>query len=123
MKFRLKEDWYVEDFFDKVKIYDAGQIFTPTEDGRYLMKGLNGSEMYLRYENMLDAKGIGKDGLPGEPLFEAINEQEIELIVEEVKDDEIEDVKKWRIQLDVNTTQSKLKEIQKFIQENIPDML
>lgn len=123
MKFRLKEDWYVEDFFDKVKIYDAGQIFTPTEDGRYLMKGLNGSEMYLRYENMLDAKGIGKDGLPGEPLFEAINEQEIELIVEEVKDEEIEDVKKWRIQLDVNTTQSKLKEIQKFIQENIPDML
>ena len=122
MKFKLKEDWYVEDFFDKVKIYDAGQIFTPTEDGRYLMKGLNGSEMYLRYENMLDAKGIGKDGLPGEPLFEAIKEQEIELIVEEVKD-EIEDVKKWRIQLDVNTTQSKLKEIQKFIQENIPDML
>jgi len=123
MKFRLKEDWYVEDFFDKVKIYDAGQIFTPTEDGRYLMKGLNGSEIYLNYENMLYAKGISKDGLPGEPLFEAINEQEIELIVEEVKDDEIEDVKKWRIQLDVNTTQSKLKEIQKFIQENIPDML
>jgi hypothetical protein len=122
MKFKLKEDWYVEDFFDKVKIYDAGQIFTPTEDGRYLMKGLNGSEMYLRYENMLDAKGIGKDGLPGEPLFEAINEQEIELIVEEIKD-EVEEVKKWRIQLDVNTTQSKLKEIQKFIQENISDML
>ena len=77
MKFRLKEDWYVEDFFDKVKIYDAGQVFTPTEDGRYLMKGLNGSEMYLRYDNMLTAKGIGKDGLPGEPLFEPINEQEI----------------------------------------------
>ena len=29
MKFRLKKDWYVDNFFDKVKIYDEGQIFTP----------------------------------------------------------------------------------------------
>lgn len=117
MKFRLKEDWYIDDFFDKVKIYDAGHIFSPTEDGRYMMKGLNDSEMYLRFDDMLNSK------LPeGELRFETINEQEIELIVEEVKD-EVEEVKKWRIQLDVNTTQSKLKEIQKFIQENIPDML
>lgn len=117
MKFRLKEDWYIDDFFDKVKIYDAGHIFSPTEDGRYMMKGINDSEMYLRLDDMLNAK------LPeGELRFETINEQEIELIVEEVKD-EVEEVKKWRIQLDVNTTQSKLKEIQKFIQENISDML
>jgi hypothetical protein len=117
MKFRLKEDWYIDDFFDKVKIYDTGHIFSPTEDGRYMMKGINDSEMYLRLDDMLNAK------LPeGELRFETINEQEIELIVEEVKD-EVEEVKKWRIQLDVNTTQSKLKEIQKFIQENISDML
>jgi hypothetical protein len=117
MKFRLKEDWYIDDFFDKVKIYDAGHIFSPTEDGRYMMKGLNDSEMYLIFDDMLNSK------LPeGELRFETINEQEIELIVEEVKD-EVEEVKKWRIQLDVNTTQSKLKEIQKFIQENISDML
>ena len=33
MKFRLKKDWYIDNFFDKVKIYDEGQIFTPNEDG------------------------------------------------------------------------------------------
>ena len=79
MKFKLKKDWYLEDFFDKVKIYDAGQIFTPTEDGRYLMKGLNGSEMYLRYENMLNAKS------DDELLFEPI--EELDIVVEEVNDE------------------------------------
>ena len=34
-----------------------------------------------------------------------------------------EEVKKWRIQLDVNTSLNKLKLIQKFLQENIPDLL
>ena len=118
MRFRLKEDWYIDDFFDKVKIYDSGHIFSPTEDGRYMMKGIKDTEMYLKFDDMLNSK------LPeGELRFETINEQEIELIVEEIKDDGVEEVKKWRIQLDVNTTQSKLKEIQKFIQENISDML
>lgn len=118
MKFRLKEDWYIDDFFDKVKIYDAEHIFSPTEDGRYMLKGINDTEMYLRFDDMLYARSA-----EGELRFETIKEQEIELIVEEVKDYEFEEVKKWRIQLDVNTTQSKLKEIQKFIQENISDML
>ena len=117
MKFRLKEDWYVDDFFDKVKIYNEGEVFTPNENGKYIIHGLNDTKMILSCDEML------KSNNGNELLFEPIKEQEIELIVEEVKDDEIEDVKKWRIQLDVNTTQSKLKEIQKFIQENIPDML
>ena len=28
MKFRLKKDWYIDNFFDTVKIYDEGHIFT-----------------------------------------------------------------------------------------------
>ena len=115
MKFKLKNDWYIEDFFDKVKIYDAGHIFSPDENEKYIINGPNNSEMSLSYDEMI--KSNNNDEL----RFELI--KELELIVEEVKDDEIEDVKKWRIQLDVNTTQAKLKEIQKFIQENIPDML
>ena len=59
----------------------------------------------------------------GEPLFETINEQEIELTIEEVTEDKDNEVKKWRIQLDVNTSLNKLKQIQKFLQENIPDLL
>ena len=87
----------------------------PDENEKYIINGPNNSEMSLSYDEMI--KSNNNDEL----RFELI--KELELIVEEVKDDEIEDVKKWRIQLDVNTTQAKLKEIQKFIQENIPDML
>lgn len=115
MKFRLKEDWYIDDFFDKVKIYNEGEVFTPNENGKYIIHGLNDTKMVLSYDEML------KSNNGNELLFELI--EELELIVEEVKEDEVEEVKKWRIQLDVNTTQSKLKEIQKFIQENISDML
>lgn len=115
MKFRLKEDWYIDDFFDKVKIYNEGEVFTPNENGKYIIHGLNDTKMLLSYDEML------KSNNGNELLFELI--EELELIVEEVKEDEVEEVKKWRIQLDVNTTQSKLKEIQKFIQENISDML
>ena len=57
-----------------------------------------------------------------EEVEEVEEAKEVEEAIEEKKD-EVEEVKKWRIQLDVNTTQSKLKEIQKFIQENISDML
>ena len=52
--------------------------------------------------------------------------QNVELIVEELTEhlvDKDNDVKKWRIQLDVNTSMNNLKEIKKFIEANIPQML
>jgi hypothetical protein len=58
-----------------------------------------------------------------ELLFEPLNEDELNLIVEEIPVNGDDDVKKWRIQLDVNTSLNKLKLIQKFLQENIPDLL
>lgn len=123
IKFRLKEDWYIYDFFDKVKIYDKGEVFTPDEDGRYYIKGLNGSDMYLKFEDMLNVKGIGKDGLPGDTILEPINEQKIELVVEEVLEEKDNEVKNWRIQLDVKTSLKNLKKIETFIKENIQEML
>lgn len=118
IKFKLKEDWYIDDFFDKVKIYDAGHIFSPTEDGRYMMKGINDTEMYLRFDDMLNSK------LPeGELRFETINEQEVELTIEEVPEDKDNEVKNWRIQLDVKTSLKNLKKIEVFIKENIQEML
>jgi len=123
IKFRLKEDWYLQDFFDRVKIYDAGHIFSPEDDGRYLMKGINGSEMYLRFDDMLKVKSMGNNGIPGEPIFEVVDEQEIELIVEEIPEDKDNEVKNWRIQLDVKTSLKNLKKIEVFIKENIQEML
>ena len=118
MKFRLKKDWYIDNFFDKVKIYDEGQIFTPNEEGNYIIENpINGGKTKMSFDDMLKATDNG------EPLFETINEQEIELTLEEVTEDKDNEVKKWRIQLDVNTSLNKLKQIQKFLQENIPDLL
>lgn len=112
IKFRLKEDWYLEDFFDKVKIYDAGHIFVPSEEGKYVINGLNSSKMSMSFDDML------KTG-----VFETIDEQEIELFVEEVPEDKDNDIKNWRIQLDVKTSMKNLKKIEVFIKENIQGML
>lgn len=118
MKFRLKKDWYVDNFFDKVKIYDEGQIFTPNEDGNYSVMGIDKVSHFMKFDSMLNAKSP-----EGELLFDVINEEELDLVIEEIQKDVDDEVKKWRIQLDVNTSLNKLKQIQKFLQENIPDLL
>jgi hypothetical protein len=117
MKFRLKKDWYIDNFFDKVKIYDEGQIFTPNEDGNYTIIGVDKVSHFMKFDDMLNAKS------GDELLFEPINEEELDLMIEEISKDVDDEIKKWRIQLDVNTSLNKLKEIQKFLQENIPDLL
>jgi hypothetical protein len=118
MKFRLKKDWYIDNFFDKVKIYDEGQIFTPNEDGDYSVMGIDKVSHFMKFDSMLNAKSP-----EGELLFDVINEEELDLVIEEIQKDVDDEVKKWRIQLDVNTSLNKLKQIQKFLQENIPDLL
>ena len=122
IKFRLKEDWYLEDFFDKVKIYDAGHVFSPSEDGdikgKYVIENqINGGRMVMTFDQMLNASN-GDD-----IMFEVINEQEIELTIEEVPEDKDNEVKNWRIQLDVKTSLKNLKKIEVFIKENIQEML
>ena len=71
----------------------------------------------MKFDDMLNAKS------GDELLFQPLNEEELNLIVEEIPVNGDDEVKKWRIQLDVNTSLNKLKLIQKFLQENIPDLL
>ncbi len=117
MKFRLKKDWYVDNFFDKVKIYNEGHIFIPDVDGKYHITGVNGYSHFMSFSDMLNAK------LGEETLFQPINEDQLDIIVEEMPIDSDDVVKKWRIQLDVNTSLNKLKLIQKYLQDNIPNLL
>ena len=107
----------INDFLDKVKIYDAGHIFTPDESGNYHIKGVNETSHFMTFDNMLNAKS--EDDL----LFEPISNESLNLVVEEMPINSDDEVKKWRIQLDVNTSLNKLKEIKKFLEENIPDLL
>ena len=118
IKFKLIEDWYIDDFFEKVKIYEAGHIFSPSREGnmegKYIIENtLNNGRMVMDFDQMLNAKsGDSK-------MFEAIDENEIELVVEEIPEEKDLEVKKWRIQLDVTTSLRNLKKIEAFIKENI----
>ena len=74
IKFRLIFDWYLDDFFDKVKIYEAGHIFLPSEDGNYIIENpINGGKTKMDIEQMRNAK----DGSVF--MFEEIDEQEINM--------------------------------------------
>lgn len=118
IKFKLIQDWYVDDFFDKVKMYDAGHIFIQTENGKYIIDNpINGSKITMDTDQMRNAKN-------GQSLmFEEIHEQEINIKINEVSSEEDLEIKNWRIQLDVKTSLRNLKKIEKFIKENIHELL
>ena len=118
MKFRLKKDWYIDNFFDKVKIYDEDQIFTPNEEGNYIIENpINGGKTKMDIEQMRNAK----DGSVF--MFEEIDEQEINMTIEEIPLEKDLEIKSWRIQLDVKTSLRNLKKIEEFIKENIQELL
>jgi hypothetical protein len=124
IKFRLIFDWYVDDFFEKVKIYEAGHVFSPCEDdnlegkGKYIIENpINKGRMVMNIEQMRNAKN-------GSVLmFEEVEEQEINMTIEEVTEDKDNEVRNWRIQLDVKTSLKNLKLIETFIKENIQELL
>lgn len=117
-KFKLIFDWYVDDFFEKVKMYDAGHIFHPSDDGKYTIDNpINGGSTTMDIDQMRYAKN-------GSVLmFEEIEEQEINMSVEEIPDEKDLEIKSWRIQLDVKTSLRNLKKIEAFIKENIQELL
>ena len=122
IKFKLIEDWYIDDFFEKVKIYESGHVFSPSVDGefkgKYIIENpINKGRMVMDFDQMLNAKNGEKN------LFEPIDEQEIKLVVEEVPEDKDLEIKSWRIQLDVKTSLRNLKKIEAFIKENINQYL
>ena len=121
-KFKLIKDLIITipGFNKEIKIAEMGSIYEADDNGKYVIDSIGGKTV-MSLEEIRDAKDTN-----GEHLFEEIvikQEQNIEVIVEEVPEDDDEQVKRWRIQLDVNTTRKKLKEIEKFINENIKKLL
>lgn len=105
MKFKLKEDWY----FGKNKILSKGDILEPNNEYKYEISYLGNSMI------------LSLDDIEENPIFEKISE--INLDIMEIPQDDEEKIGNWRIQLDVKTSRRKLKEIEKFIRNNINDML
>lgn len=86
MNFRLKKDWYIEDFFDKTKIYEAGHIFYPDDDGKYTIENpTNSGRTTLSFDQML------KSTEGGEEMFEPVDEKNVDLVIEEIADSEDDD--------------------------------
>ncbi len=111
MKFRLIKDLITNTGFEEIKLYDKGTIFTPNEEGNYEFVSNDGKIKIQSKEDLLDKKN----------LFEYL--PEIELKVKELEIEEDDIVKNYRIQLDIKTSFRKLKEIEKFLKENVNEML
>lgn len=125
-KFRLKNDYYIE--FDlagvknKIKIADKDQIFEADNDGKYILNSIVGKTI-LDIDSMktsIDDKG---NLIYDEIINEVLNEDLIDIRIEEVFDNDEEQVKNWRIQLDVKTSRKNLKQLEIFIKENINNFL
>jgi hypothetical protein len=122
-KFSLKEDWYIESKFlnqlTKELVFEKGHTFE-SENGVYEIIW-SGGKMSLTEEMMRDTKDKYQNF-----LFEEMNtdiKEEVIMTIEEIPESEEYEVKNWRIQLDVKTTRSKLREVEKIINEIVKPIL
>lgn len=122
-KFILKEDMVIKipGMTKEIKLFDKGKIFESNENNEYVIEMMGGTQV-LTEDKMREA--VDQDGnLLFDIVHEEVVEQDLDIIVEEIPDDDDEQVKRWRIQLDVTTTRKKLKEIEKFVNENVRKLL
>jgi hypothetical protein len=107
MKFRLIKDLILNTGFEEEIILEKGDIVEPT-DGDYSFPKLN-----RRYS---------KDELLSKSdIFEELIDLKLDIV--EIAEDDENKIGNWRIQLDVKTSRKKLKEIERFIRENVNEML
>jgi hypothetical protein len=122
-KFILKENMVIKipGMTKEIKLFEKGKVFESNENGEYVIDSM-GSQNILSIDGMREA--VDQEG---KVLFDEIKsevvEQDLDIIVEEIPDDDDEQVKRWRIQLDVTTTRKKLKEIEKFVNDNVKKLL
>lgn len=108
MKFRLINDFILNTGFGEEIILQKGDITEPNENGDYVFPKIS--------------RTFTKEDLGSKPeLFEELSE--LKLDVREITEDDENKIGNWRIQLDVKTSRNKLKEIEKFIRENVNEML
>ena len=108
MKFRLINDFILNTGFGEEIILQKGDIIEPDENGDYFFTKIS--------------RTFTKEDLLSKPeLFEEL--LELKLDVREITDDDENKIGNWRIQLDVKTSRKKLEEIEKFIRENVNEML
>ncbi len=130
-RFILRQDWFLETEIFGVKnknlIFTKGQIFESNEKGEYHITHGGwteetphiGGKIVLSVEDMRKAK----DGDVNLFSEEVPPSEEVVMTVEEIPEEEEYTIKNWRIQLDVKTTRSKLREVEKIINEMVKPIL
>ena len=121
-KFLLKEDWYIETKLlsqvNKELVFEKGHVFE-SENGIYDIVW-SGGKMSLTEKMMKEAQDEDKNSMFEEIPVEV--KEEVIMTVEELLEDE-DVVKSWRIQLDVKTTRTKLREVEKIINDMVKPIL
>ena len=130
-KFLLKDDWYRDTellgFKNRELIFSKGHIFESDSKGLYNLiwggwseENTNiGGRMQLT-EKMMRETQDGSNSMFEEMPVEV--KEEVIMTVEELLEDE-DVVKSWRIQLDVKTTRTKLREVEKIINDMVKPIL
>ena len=111
MKFKLLKDLHTNDGIDTVVAYPQDTIISPNTEGIYEFTFMDKIKHYTKEELLKKTD-----------MFIPIKD-DIILDISEVEIDKDNEVKRYRIQLDVKTSLTKLKEIERFLKDNIPDYL
>ena len=111
-KFKLDKDWVIKSEFleNGIKtIFKEGHIFEANEKGEYIIYSPIGTRN-LSLEQMRENN-----------RFEEVKKHQMN--IEKINNSTDEKVNNWRIQLDVKTTKSKLKEVQRLIEKHVYPIL
>lgn len=128
-KFKLKKDWYIETDILGIKnkelLYKEGHIFVPNEKEEYHITHGGWSEQTpnIGGRMILSEEGMRTAEDNGEILFQEIPTDEIKMTIKEIDKDDEDKIRSWRIQVDVKTSLTKLKEIQKIIESEVKSIL
>jgi len=116
-KFKLNKDWNIESDFagikNKILIFSEGHTFEANEEGLYIIEWIGGKMSFNE-----DQMRLNKELFTPEEIRD-----DIEIHIEEVSEDDSILVRNWRIQLDVKTTRSKLKEFEVRFRESVRDII
>jgi len=129
MKFKLKKNWFLETDIigikNKTLIFESGTVFLPKENGEYhvIWGGWSESNTNIGGRMILSEDEMKSANDNGELLFEIVDDKNIEIVIKEIDDEDEDQIKSWRIQLDVKTTRKKLKEVQRIINEKVIPIL
>lgn len=86
-----------------------------------IIKVSDDTEVFLEKEGI--SISLTLDQIISDKRFEEVNENDMKFDIKIITEEEEEEVKNYRIQLDVNTTRKKLREVEDYLRRTLEKML